>query len=452
MFKNFSKFYFLGIGGISMSALALILQSKGCEVKGSDERLSSITDGLLQTGIEVVQGGCAEFVCWADCIVCTSAIADDNDDLLLAKKLGKKVISRAQLLGEISADKRAISIAGTHGKTTTTGMISSILLQAHLDPTIHIGGILKNIGGNLRIGEGEHFITEACEYKDAFLSLSNHISVVLNIENDHLDYFKNFDNICSSFNKFIKNTAKNGLIVYNFDNCCEKLDKNILKQHNCISFGLTKEGDLRAENIKESLQGISFEVVYYSQNLGEVFVPCVGRHNVYNALASIGVGLWLGIDFAVVKQGLKNYMGVERRMDIVSVSPYIIHDYAHHPQEIEATLGAISKSGFEKKICIFQPHTFSRTRALYSQFLNCFSSCDEVWLLPIYPAREKPIKGVTSFNLYKDLRKNRIKARYFASFSRCYDEIIKNSDKNFMYAILGAGDIEGLAKMFAPQD
>ncbi len=452
MFKNFRKFCFLGIGGISMSALALILKSRGCEVKGNDEKLSPVTDGLMQKGIEVVQGGCAEFVRWADFIVCTSAITEDNDDLLLAKKLGKKVISRAQLLGEVSADKRVISIAGTHGKTTTTGIISSILLQASLDPTIHIGGILKNIGGNLRIGEGEYFITEACEYKDAFLSLSNYISVVLNVENDHLDYFKNFDNICSSFNKFIENTSENGVIVYNFDNCDKKLDKNILKQHNCISFGLSKEVDLRAENIKESLQGISFEVVHFSQKLGEIFVPCFGKHNVYNALASIGVALWLGFDFKVVKEGLKNYQGVARRMEVVCPHPYVIHDYAHHPQEIEATLGAISKGNFQKKICIFQPHTFSRTQALYHGFLNCFSSCDEVWLLPIYPAREKPISGVTSYNLFKNLRKNGVKTRYFANFSRCYDEIIKNKDKNFLFTVLGAGDIEGLAKMFSRRD
>ncbi len=447
MLNEYQKFYFLGIGGVSMSALALLLENRGREVKGSDDNLSPVTQNLAQQGIEVVCGGSPKFTEWADCLVCTSAIGEDNADIKYAQKLGKKIFSRAEILGEFSKEKKTISVAGTHGKTTTTGMISSILLTGEYDPTIHIGGQLKNINSNLHIGHSDLFVTESCEYKDAFLSLSSYISVVLNIEEDHLDYFKNFQNIVQSFNKFIKNTSKKGFIIYNYENCHKKLEKNILKNHKSISFGLSPYAQLRGKNLKEREEGITFEVVFQKKDLGRVFLPCHGKHNMLNALASIASCIAFGVDFEVIKNGLKNYQGVARRMEVVCHQPFVIHDYAHHPQEIVATLNSLSPK--EKIVCIFQPHTFSRTKSLYEEFLSSFSICDEVWLLPIYPAREKPIKGVSSFNLHKDLKQNGQKSRYFSSFSRCYQEIIKYKNSNNLFVILGAGDIENLAKMFS---
>lgn len=455
MLKNIKSLYFIGIGGISMSALALMLKKEGFAVCGSDLHMSEITKSLEMQGVEVREGDAPDFVQKCDGVVFTGAVGEDNADLVLAKNLSKPIFSRAQILGMFSRRKKTISVAGTHGKTTTTGMISSILLAGELDPTIHIGGQLKTINSNLRIGKSDIFVTEACEYKDAFLSLSNYVSVVLNIEADHLDYFKNYDNIVSSFNKFIANTRKNGRIIYNFDVCEENLNKNLLNKETLnkfksISFGFKEGAVLRAKNIKEYLPGrFSFDVEFERKKLGNIKLPCLGRHNIYNALASIGACLCFNVDFDVIKKGLENYLGVERRAQIIrDKNPLIIHDYAHHHQEIEASLKAIKSLAKDKLICIFQPHTFTRTKALYNEFLSCFTLCDEVWLLPIYPAREQPIKGVTSFNLSKDLIKSGQKSRYFKNFDTCKKEIVKNKYKNTTFAILGAGDIEMLAKMF----
>lgn len=437
----------IGIGGISMSALALMIKDRGIVVKGSDARLSDVTKVLSANGIDIVEGYAPQFVKECDAIVYTGAVSQNNKDLILARKICKKIYTRSQILGFLSEEKKTISIAGTHGKTTTTGMTSTILLEDGADPTIHIGGKLKTLNSNVHIGKSDLFITEACEYQDAFLTLKSCISVILNIEEEHLDYFKNFDNICNSFNNLVKNTLKNGIIVYNFDNC-----KNILKinDRKSVSFGLTKGADLQAINIEEYLRGrYSFDACFNGQNIGNFKLSCIGKHNIYNALATIAVCYSLGLSVEVIRKGLVNFKGIERRMDIIKESPLIIHDYAHHPQEIEASLKSIRSFTDKKLICIFQPHTFSRTKTLYNQFLTCFDLCDEVWLLPIYPAREKAIRGVTSRNLQNDLLERGVISRYFSTFETCQKEISKKQNQNLAFAILGAGDIVKLANMFS---
>lgn len=446
MLKDIKSIYIIGIGGISMSALALLLQHEGMLIKGADLHLSPLTSKLLQQGIEIVEGNAPQFVLQCDAICYTGAVGDDNPDIYYGKMLGKKIFTRAEILGYFSMKKKTISVAGTHGKTTTTGMISSILLESGLDPTIHIGGELKNINSNLHIGKGDYFVTEACEYKDAFLSLKNDICVVLNIEEDHLDYFKSFDNIQRSFNQFIANTDENGLIVYNFDACEDKIDRDTLKKYKTISFGFNKGADLRAENLKEKRGCYSFDLLFREINLGTFCLNCLGKHNIYNALASIGVCLNLGLSVEEISRGLKEFKGIGRRMEIVrNNSPFIIHDYAHHPQEIEASLNAIKNVSNEKLICVFQPHTYTRTKAFWKEFLNCFSLCDEVWFLPIYPAREKQIEGVSSNILCDEFQKSGGKSRLFQDFESCQKEIEKYKYKNITFAILGAGDIEILA-------
>lgn len=449
MFSNIKSVYFIGIGGISMSALALILKSRGIIVKGSDVKLSEITDRLQTNGIEIVHGDCPQFVEECDAIVFTGAIPENNQDLILAKKLGKLVYSRSQLLGFLSKEKKTISVAGTHGKTTTTGMISCTLLHAGLDPTIHIGGLLNAINSNLHLGEGDCFVTEACEYKDAFLSLSSFVSVVLNIEEDHLDYFKSFDNIISSFNQFIENTDQNGTIVYNFDNCNGKLDSKILKRFKNISFGFSDGADLQAQNVFEFARGrYSFDAFFKGKCLSNFKLACFGRHNIINALATIAVAICLNVKIEDIVCGIEDFKGIGRRMELIrDDSPLIIHDYAHHPQEIEESLKTIKSLSDNKLVCIFQPHTFSRTKDLYNEFLSCFDFCDEVWFLPIYPAREKEIKGISSENLAKDLNLHGKPSRFFSSFETCKQEILKDKNFNCSFAILGAGDIEILAKM-----
>lgn len=429
-----------------MSALALILKERGLIVKGSDIQLSPMTNRLEKQGVEIKCGSAPEFVHQCEGVAFTAAISEDNEDLMLAKKLGKCIYTRSQLLGILSQEKKTISIAGTHGKTTTTGMISTILLETDLDPTVHIGGELKIIKSNLRLGKGDIFVTEACEYKDAFLGLSSYVSVVLNIEEDHLDYFKNYDNILSSFNKFVNNTDKNGLIIYNFDACQRKLD---IKERKSLSFGFDNDAQLQAKNIEEFKPGLySFDAILNKKHVGNFHLSCLGRHNIYNALASIATCLFLGVDINKIKTGLENFQGVARRMEIVNdKKSLIIHDYAHHPQEISASLKALKSFKKDKLVCIFQPHTFSRTQSLWNDFMSCFVDADEVWMLPIYPAREKPIKGITSYAFYKDLKKNKIKSRYFASFNSCFKQIDKLKNNGWTFAILGAGDIDKLASM-----
>lgn len=445
MFTNIKSFYIIGIGGISLSAIALLLKDKGYKIYGSDEVNSKLIKNLKSEKIEVKIGNAPDFVYKCDAIIVTGAIPENNSDVVLARALNKKIFSRAEVLGKIANDKKLISVAGSHGKTTATGMISSVLLEAELSPTIHIGGILNNINSNLQIGKSDYFITEACEYKDSFLELNSLVSVVLNVQEDHLDYFKNLDNIFKSFNKFIQNTKENGIIIYNYD---EK-DERLQIPSNAISFGFNDGADVQGKNILEYQNGkYCFDLYYKNNFLCNIKLPCFGRHNIYNTLASAGVAIFLGINAETIKNGIENFKGIERRNEIIKEENehLIIHDYAHHPTEIEATLATYKKIANKgKMIAVFQPHTFSRTRDLFNQFLKCFNSCDEAWLLPIYPAREKPIKGITSKVLSDKLNENNIKSRYFSSFSSCKSEIIKLYDQTTVIALLGAGDIEKLA-------
>lgn len=445
MFEKYKSIYFIGIGGISMSALARIFLSQGKKIYGIDAHDSIFLRQLEDEGMIVRVGEKApSLVRVCDAVVRTSAVSENNSDIMLAKKLNKPIFSRAEVLGLISKELKTISVAGTHGKTTTTGMISNCLLEANREPTIHIGGILNNIDSNLKIGQSDLFVTEACEYKDSFLTLHNFISVILNVQEDHLDYFVNLDNIFNSFNKFIENTSKNGIIVFNFD---EKYEKLKIPSNN-ISFGFNDGANVQAKNIKVKKGKYSFDLYYLDKKQGRIKLPCYGKHNILNALASCAVCIYLGLSFKEIKRGLETFRGIERRFQILSdKKALILHDYAHHPKEIESCLKACKEIDKNKKIItIFQPHTFTRTRDLYVDFLNCFENSDEVWLLPIYPAREEPIENITSLNLSKDLQKRGAKSKYFDNFEDCIEEIRKYDNKDKIIAILGAGDISELAK------
>lgn len=447
MQKKVKSVYIIGIGGISLSAIAIILKNRDFDVYGSDTNDSELIHNLQNMGVKIKIGFAPEFVKLADIVIFTSAVDSLNKDILLAQKLGKPIFSRAEILGKLSREYQTISVAGTHGKTTTTGMISNMFLVAGQDPNIHIGGILNNINSNVRVGNSKIFVTEACEYKDSFLQLQSNISIILNIHKDHLDYFQNLDNIFSSFEKFAQNTSKNGVLVYNFD---DKLAKKIKCDCKKISFGFSKGSDYRAINISQ-YDGVrySFDVEYFGKILGNLRLPCFGKHNIYNALASVVVGIYKGIGFDKIKEGIESFKGIKRRFEYINQigQSVIIHDYAHHPDEIKATIKTCKEFGYQKIIVVFQPHTFSRTQTLYNQFLSCFEKADEIWLLPIYPAREKPIKGVSSLALYKELKKHDQKACYFNDFDECKNAILQHSNTRVLFAILGAGDIEKLANM-----
>lgn len=449
MLENIKSVYVIGVGGISMSAIARILHAKGIEVFGSDIALNDEINRLVKENIIKFKLKTArQFVKNCDIVIYTSAVSENNSDIAYAKKLGKPIYSRAEILGQFTQDKKTISIAGTHGKTTTTGLISSVLLSCGHNPNIHIGGVMQNINSNVHISNSNLFVSEACEYKDSFLSFKNYISVILNIKPDHLDYFKTLDNEFSSFQKFVDNTNEEGFVIVNND---DKLSQKLDIKCNKITYAIENEAFVMAQHIMISSDGhISFDVYFKGKKQGRIKLSCLGLHNVYNALACCGVCYALGVPFNKIQKGIAAFKGIARRFEILQKNKkrMIVHDYAHHPDEIKAVLNLCSFLKYKKVVAIFQPHTYSRTRDLYSQFLSCFDATDEVWLLPIYAAREKRIKGVSSYKLAKALTKNGVKTQYFSSFDKCKEKIENCKEKGVLFAILGAGDIAKLAYQF----
>ena len=452
MLENYKKIHIIGIGGISLSGIALILKSLGKEVTGTDRHLSMTTKSLENKGIKVVKDFCEEFVKQADLVVYTSAITEKDDDFNFAKKYNKKTMSRAELLGELTKDFYTISIAGSHGKTTATALIGYIFSCANKNPTIHAGGIMNNTNSSVVVGQGKYFITEACEYKDSFLHLKNDISIILNEDADHLDYFKNEVNYYKSFQNFANNTKKNGVLIINNDNC--KLNKKELNL-NIFTYGIDKKADLQAKNLQMLDNGCwQFEVFYLGLSFGQIKLGILGKHNIYNALCAVAVGIICQIPLAILKSAIENFKGVKRRLEFITDlnGAVIIHDYAHHPKEIISSINTCKDLGKKRLITIFQPHTYSRTRDLYYEFCSSFKESDEVWLLPIYPAREKPLPKITSLFLAKGIKNYNKKVRYFSNFEKCFSFINKIADKDCLFLIVGAGDIEELAYKFKRDD
>ena len=439
--------HFVGIGGISLSALAIMCLKKGCCVSGSDTTKTISTQNLENLGIKVYYSHDKTNIIGADLVVYSAAIHKDNPEIVAAKELGIQTIDRAELLGRISKEyKNVIAVAGTHGKTTTTGMIASIFLRANLNPTIHIGGYLPIIEGNVRLGGTEYFVTEACEYYDSFLSLCPNVSVILNIQKDHLDYFKNMANLQKSFEKFTKNTKLSGVVITNFDDeNCKKLSADC----KIIYYGFSN-GNLYADNITSVDEKYSFDAIYFGKNLGRICLPIVGKHNIYNALASIAVSLFFDIDFCVIKQALETFLPSKRRYQeiVLPNGVTVVHDYAHHPTEIKACLVATKKRTKNKLIVVFEPHTFSRTQYLWEEFCECFGGADKVYLPPIYPARESPIENISSENLAKQICLHGIDCVATKDLKETYNFLQQDIKNGNCFLLLGAGTIVHLAEMF----
>lgn len=442
------KIHFIGIGGISLSALAIICKHNGYAVSGSDCHDSEILQKLRAKNIEIFIGHNSQNVYGADLVVFSSAIKEDNVEFQEAQRLKIPTISRAQLLGKISQDyEKIISISGSHGKTTTTGMIASIFLQSGKNPTIHIGGVLPQIGGNVFVGDKKYFITEACEYCDSFLNLESFSAVVLNIQKDHIDYFKNMANLQKSFEKFAKNTNKDGfLIINNDDKNCKKLISKAQK----LTYGIENNSIVMAKNIKQNSGAkYAFDLCVLNQKIAKIKLSISGYHNIYNALASICVALLEDIDISAIKFALQNYNLPQRRFEVVSKQhATIIHDYAHHPTEIMSSIKTAKAMCKNKLIVAFQPHTYSRSQYLFKEFSKCFSGIDKLLLCPIYPAREKPIDGITSENLAKAIIKNGVDVELVDSLQSCKLELQKYNKRGNYILILGAGNIVELCKEF----
>ncbi len=444
------KVHFIGIGGISMSGLATVLMAAGFKVSGSDAHESELTQKLALDGADIMYGQRRENIKDdVDVVVYTAAVHSDNPEYMEAVERKLPMLSRAELLGEMMVNyKTAIAVSGTHGKTSTTSMLSEILIGADTDPTISVGGILPSIGGNIRIGKSDCFVTEACEYTNSFLSFFPTMEIVLNIGEDHLDFFKDIDDIRHSFRLFAKKLDKNGTLIINGD--IEKLDE-LTKDLECkvVTFGTESSFDYYAKDISfDNLARATFTLCCGDEELFTATMNVPGEHNVINATAAAVAAMLCGVAPEDVKSGLEAYKGVNRRFQYKGEigGLMIVDDYAHHPDEIKVTLAAAKKTGASKVWCVFQPHTYTRTKAFLEEFAEALCLADEVILAKIYPARETDNLGVSSANLADEIEKRGKKAVYFESFDDIENFILQNCVHGEMLITMGAGDIVKLGE------
>lgn len=438
--------HFIGIGGISMSGLAEILNYEGFIISGSDIKDTAITESLKSQGIKVIIGQKAENITPdTNIVVYTAAVKHDNPEILAAESLGIPVIERATLLGAImDRYKNSIAVSGTHGKTTTTSMISEIVMAAKLDPTITIGGILRSIGGNIRVGSSDFFVAEACEYFDSFLHFKPYVGVVLTIDADHLDYFKNLDNIRHSFHKFAENIADGGALVINTEiPRYEEIIKGLKPR--VITYGSRDlSADVRAGSISISPTGTySFDIYYHDKLDCRVSLKVPGRHNVDNALAAFAAAKVFDIDSKYIVEGLENYTGTDRRFQYKGTfnGVTVIDDYAHHPTEVKATLAAAKNIDKKKLWCIFQPHTYSRTYNLLKEFAEAFDDADKIVVADIYAAREKDTGLINSSVLVEEIKRRGKDAVYVGDFPAIKEYIKENCTEGDLLITMGAGDV-----------
>lgn len=437
--------HFVGIGGISMSGLAEILKSMGYNISGSDNKKSDRTKRLESIGIKVYIGHKSDNISEnTDLIVYTNAVHEDNDELIEGKKRNIEIIDRAELLGTLMKEyKNPICIAGTHGKTTTTSMLSVIYLTADKNPTISLGGILSTINGNYKIGSNEFFIVESCEYCDSFLKFNPHCAVILNVDKDHIDYFSDINQIYDSFRKFALKIPEKGFLVINNDiTNINKITDNL--KCRVITFGTNNDAMWYPENIVVDHNGnYSYDACLNGKTIYKIKLNVPGKHNMLNSLSACCIAFEYNIEPRLVELGLYNFTGTDRRFEIKGKynNAAIIDDYAHHPNEIISTIEAAKQHHINNLWCVFQPHTYSRTKALLDDFSKSFDKADYIILLDIYPAREIDTGEVHSKDLLSLLEKRNKNVYYFNNFEKA-EEFIKSSLKEKdMLITMGAGDV-----------
>ena len=433
--------FFIGIGGISMSALAHILKNDGYIVSGSDFRESDTTKELVASGISVAIGHRGENVDGAGLVVYTAAIKEDNPELCRARELGIPAIERAVLLGAMMKNYRyPVAVSGTHGKTTATSMLSHVLCESELDPTILVGGVLPLIGGNFRDGGKEHFVTEACEYCGSFLRFNPLYSIILNIEEDHLDYFKDINDIIDCFSQFVAKTPTAGAVIANFDDP-EVVVATKNNPAKTVSYGIqNKSCDYVAENVVFSQKGYpEFDVMEKGKFFVHITLNVPGLHNVSNALAVLAVSNLLGVQKERIAKGLASFSGTNRRFEYKGDvnGAKIYDDYAHHPTEIKATLSAARSTGAKRVRCVFQPHTYTRTYALKDEFAQSFTDCDDLIITDIFAAREPDTGLIHS----KELAEAIEGAKYIKEFSDIEKYFADTAQEGDIIFTMGAGDI-----------
>ncbi|ADI85819.1 UDP-N-acetylmuramate--L-alanine ligase [Geobacter sulfurreducens] len=445
MYGKIEKIHFVGIGGIGMSGIAEVLLNLGYKVSGSDLKQSDTTDRLASLGGEIRFGHGRENVADVDVVVTSTAVRDDNPEVVEAKRRMIPVIPRAEMLAELMRMKYGIAIAGTHGKTTTTSMVATVLTHGGIDPTIVIGGKLNTLGTNAKLGQGQFLVAEADESDGSFLKLSPTIAVVTNIDADHLDFYTGgIEQIKDTFVDFINKIPFYGLAVL----CLE--DRNIAEilprvKKRFVTYGLSSQADIRATHIRLEGGTTSFVAHYKGYRMGEVSFSMPGAHNVLNALACIAVAMELDVPFSQIQEGFATFGGVGRRFQVKGEvnGITVVDDYGHHPAEIRATLAA-GKSGWPERrlVVAFQPHRFSRTRELFAEFVTCFYDADVLVLTDIYPAGEAPIEGVSAERLAEEIRKHGQRdVTYVADREALPEHLLTVVQPGDIVLTLGAGNI-----------
>ncbi|MGA2622991.1 MAG: UDP-N-acetylmuramate--L-alanine ligase [Bacteroidota bacterium] len=453
MFSSIKKVHFVGLGGIGMSGIAEILLDQGFKVSGSDKALSEVTERLQSLGAEIFEGHRAGNVREdVDALVYSSAVPLDNPEVLEAQRRKIPVIRRAEMLAEVMRLKYGIGVAGTHGKTTTTSMISLVLMEGGLDPTVIVGGKLSGLGGtNARLGHGEFIVVEADEFDRSFLSITPTVAVLTTLETDHLDCYRDLDDLKGAFVQFGSKVPFYGFIVLCLDEPALQDIMPMFNKKKIITYGLNPQADLEAVDISHKQDTATFTVLRNDIDLGTVTLQVPGNHNVQNALAAIAVGLELNIPFEKAKAGIEKFAGVYRRWEkkgeVGGITVY--DDYAHHPTECRATLSG-AKAGWRRRlVCVFQPHLFSRTRDFYEEFAKAFLQADVLVVTDVYPAREEPIQGVTGELIANAARQYGHREVYYVEDKRTVAGFLKGIvRKGDVVITMGAGDIWKYGEVF----
>ena len=448
--SKYKNIFFIGIGGISMSALAELMLHKGYKVYGSDRMPSINTEKLEKNGATIYYEHKKEHIENMDLVIFTDAISFDNEEYMAAVKEKIDLVDRATFLGAIMKNyKNSIAVSGTHGKTTTTSMITEIIKDLDLNPTIMLGGQLKDIDGNIKIGDENLFLTEACEYKANILKYFPTTEIILNIDEDHLDYFDNIDHIVRTFKGYVDNLHADDYVILNVDD--ENVD-TLFPIDNCkvFTFGIKNDADLRAKNIDFSEDGFpTYDLYLKGKKICHVELSVLGRHNVLNSLAAIAATYVNNIPIEDAIIGLKNYKGVERRLEEKGYykGTKIMDDYAHHPTEIKSSIHAIKNACKGKLYTIFQPHTYTRTKLLLDAFANSFDESDVIIITDIYAAREKDYGDIHSKTLRDAISDHRDNAFYISGFEDIVKFIIENIKKDDVVVTMGAGDVYKIGEM-----
>lgn len=453
--RQYRHIHMIGIGGVSMSGIAEILKNWGFIVTGSDRCDSPTIQRLRNNRIHVAIGHDLTTLSRADAVVYTAAIPDDDIELVKAREYKIPTIERSVFLGKLTkAFSDSICVSGTHGKTTTTSMIALCFLEAQMDPSIQVGAYLKNIDGNYRVGNSNFFIIEACEYVESFLKLFPKTEVILNIDNDHLDYFKNLDNIKTAFEKYVALLPENGVLVMNFDdkNCLSIKRKPGIK---LISYGVENQNaNFVARNIKFDKNGCALFDVYHNNNFYKTIKLSVpGKHNILNALACIGVCHAYGLEKEDIKNGLQKFTGANRRFEYKGSFRHIkvYDDYGHHPTEIEATAKAMKNKIYNESWVVFQPHTYSRTKNHLKDFAKALLNFDHIIITDIYAARETNTYGVSAEDLVKEIKSLNRNAIYISDFEKIVTYIKSHALNNDLVLTLGAGTVTEIGPMLVKE-